>query len=171
MQLLSGNYASNKLLSANRPERRSRPYQFGMGSVSVRNSANQIISFHFALAIYDEFDANAIMATNAVSLSMCYCKLILATVCHNYSDKLYWYNRNRRLGAQSGRHYCQLEAINRGALTALIWFALNRPKPTANVSHSCRQVSRHDTLSAIFKKFCVPKSVSARRLLGLDRFT
>ena len=35
------------------------------------HSANQIILFLFALAIYDEFDANAMVATNAVLLSMC----------------------------------------------------------------------------------------------------
>ena len=50
------------------------------------HSANQIILFHFALAIYDEFDDNAMVATYAVSLSMCYCKFVLATVSHNYSD-------------------------------------------------------------------------------------
>ena len=52
------------------------------------HSANQIILFNFALAIYDEFDDNAMVATNAVSLSMCYCKFVLATVPHNYSDIL-----------------------------------------------------------------------------------
>ena len=34
------------------------------------HSANQIILFHFALTIYDEFDDNAMVATYAVSLSM-----------------------------------------------------------------------------------------------------
>ena len=52
------------------------------------DSANQIILFHFALAIYDEFDDNAMVATYAVSLSMCYCKFVLTTVSHNYSDIL-----------------------------------------------------------------------------------
>ena len=42
---------------------------------------------------------------------------------------------------------------------------------TTNVFHSCRQISGHDTLPTIFTKFGVPKSVSARPLLGLDRFT
>ena len=126
------------------------------------HSANQIISFHFALAIYDEFDANAMVATNAVSLSMCNCTFFLETMSH-YSDR-YWRNRNRRLGVHSGRNYCQLEPIN-------MWFARHRPKPTANAFNSCRQNCRHATLSTIFTKFGVQKSVSVRRLLGLDRFT
>ena len=37
--------------------------------------------------------------------------------------------------------------------------------------HSCRQISGHATLSMILTKFGVPKSASARRLLGLNRFT
>ena len=52
------------------------------------HSANQIILYHFALVIYDEFDDNAMVATYAVSLSMCYCTFVLATVSHNYSDIL-----------------------------------------------------------------------------------
>ena len=82
---------------------------------------SQIISSNFALTIYDEFDDNAMVAIYAVSLSMCYCKFVLATVSHNYSDILH--NQNRRLGAQSGRHHCQLEAIHSGAKTALMSLA------------------------------------------------
>ena len=63
------------------------------------HSANQIFSFHFAVTVYDEFNDNAMVATYAVSLSMCYCKFVLATVSHNYSDIL------AQLGAQSGCHW------------------------------------------------------------------
>ena len=38
------------------------------------------------LAIYGEYDANAMVANNAVSLSKCYCTFVLATLSHNYSD-------------------------------------------------------------------------------------
>ena len=68
--------------------------------------ANQIILFHFALAIYDEVDANAMVATNAVSLSVCNCKFVSANVSHNYSDIL---SRSKsthtlRLVVQTGRN-------------------------------------------------------------------
>ena len=66
--------------------------------------ANQTILFHFALAIYDEFDASAMVATYAVSLSVCNCTFVLSTVSHNYSDI---FARSQltdtlRLGAQTG---------------------------------------------------------------------
>ena len=38
-------------------------------------------------------------------------------------------------------------------------------------AHSPRQIWRHDKLSTIFTMVGVQKSVSARRLLGLDHFT
>ena len=64
MQLLSENYASKKLLLNDPNDVR------GHTSLVWVHSANQIILFHFALTIYDEFDANAMVAINAVSMSM-----------------------------------------------------------------------------------------------------
>ena len=61
-----------------------------------------------------------------------------------------------------------IQTINSDELTALMWFQRHR---TAIAVHSWRQIYRRDKLSTIFTKIGIKKSVSARRLLGLDHFT
>ena len=51
---------------------------------------------------------------------------------------------------------------------ALMWVHRHR---TAIAAHPWRQICRRDKLSTIFTINGVKKSVSARRLLGLDRVT
>ena len=134
------------------------------------HSANQIISFNFALTIYDEFDDNAMVATYAVSMSMCYCKFVLATVSHNYSDILAQSKSTTRCAIRT-----PLLPIRSNTQRNDGFDVVSATSTKANskcfLIRVVRLVAMTYTLSMIFTKFGVPKSVSARRLLGLDRFT
>ena len=61
-----------------------------------------------------------------------------------------------------------IQTIDSDESTTLMWFQRHR---SAIAAHSRRRVYRHDTLSMVFTKIDVQKSVSVRRLLGLDHFT
>ena len=67
------------------------------------------------------------VAANAVSLTVCNCTFVSATVSHNYSDigtiKIDAYINTRRL------HAGAITAIHSGELTALMWFEPQRTKP------------------------------------------
>ena len=71
-------------------------------------------------------------------------------------------------GRIDGHQVHQIQTINSDELAALLWVQRHR---TAIVAHSWRQICRRDKLSTIFTKIGVQKSVFARRLIGLDRFT
>ena len=51
-------------------------------------------------------------------------------------------------------NWTQLEAINSGALMALVWFVRHRTKPAVNVFHSCPQICRSDKLHDIYESRC-----------------
>ena len=87
-----GTYTAKVLCSTKRSKRRARPYQSGLGAL-----ANQIVPFPCLRAIYDTFNAIAMVAANPVSLTVCNYRFVSATVSHNYSD-------------------IQLEATNSGTL-------------------------------------------------------
>ena len=93
---------------------------------------NQIILFIFARMIYDMFNGIAMVVAHAVSMTVCNCTFILATVSHNYSDI-----GTIEVDAYINARRAQVDAINyklsTATLTALLWFVGHRTKPRRQV--------------------------------------
>ena len=95
----------------------------------------QIISLPFCAGhFYDAFNAIAMVAANAVSLTVCNCTSVSATVSRNNSDigtiKIDAYINTRHAQADA------ITAIHSDELTALMWFDRHRTNPTAIAAHS-----------------------------------
>ena len=79
-----------------------------------------------AWAIYDAFNGIARVAANAVSLTVCNCSFVSATVSHNYSDI-----GTIEVDARINPRHAQVDAIqtiNTDELAALMWFERHRTK-------------------------------------------
>ena len=117
-------------------------------------------------AAYDTFNAIAVVTVLLYRWPYNNCTFVSATVSHNYSDigtievDVYINTRHARVDA--------IQTIKSDELTALTWFQRHR---TVIAAHSWRQIYRHDKVFTIFTEIGLQKSVSARRLLGLDRST
>ena len=128
-------------------------------------AANQIILFIFARAIYDAFNYISMVTVMLYRWPYNNCTFVPATVSNNNdigTIEVDAYINTRRAQVDA------IQTINSDEIAALMWF---QPHRMAIAVHSRRQVYRHDTLSTIFMKFGFQKSVSARQLLWLDRFT
>ena len=91
------------------------------------------------------------------------CTLVLATVSHNCSD-------NGRISRRANTQRAHLEAIQTINSGFDVVCAASDEAVMVNACNSQRQIYLRNKLSTQFTNIGVQKSVSARRLIGLDRF-
>ena len=128
-----------------------------------------IILLFFARAIYDEFDANAMVTDRIITthsfrkLWLCFTIIVILAI---------WKSTHTSHSAcTSGLNTNYQQWRNGGFGVTPAASKGNCNSHDAVAAYSWRQIWRHDKLSMIFTIIGVQKSVSVQRLLGLDGLT